>query len=273
MDKDCVADSVAIPDALSETSAEATAVGRELAAAYKRLADHYRDGWGLTAAEADTRARGADGGDDGRAADRARTLARPADEVSWWELSHLAEHDPDTLTMMWDRIKAEARAELATGHRTAAALEWHGSPWDRARFLALRAAFTADVVPRGAVEVALVDALAQSFDAYLRWTERCTTRAESEGRTEDARLSREGSWQPPRVSVDAAIEQAATFAERAHKRFLLTLRALHDARRLPAAVVVTNAGQINVGGQQVNIASSPPRCERACAGAESPGKF
>ena len=32
---------------------------------------------------------------------------------------------------------AEARAELASGPRAAAALEWRGSPWQRAQFLTI----------------------------------------------------------------------------------------------------------------------------------------
>jgi hypothetical protein len=35
--------------------------------------------------------------------------------------------------------------------------------------------------------------------------------------------------------------------------FLRTLRALRDLRRWGSPVIVQNAGQVNVGGQQVNL--------------------
>lgn len=248
-------DRIPAPDPSGElVSADVGSLARELAAAYRQLVYHYREGWGLPAVEADAKARSTDDSAEEVAAAAQRTLDRPADEVGWWELAHLAERDPDRMAAVWGRIKAEACDEFASGHRAARALEWGGTPWDRARFLALRNAFRADVRPRGAVEAALVDALAESFDAYLKWTERLSARAESEGQTEDAKLQKEGYWQPPRLGVNEAIEQAATFAERAHRRFLLTLRALHELRRAPG-VAIAHVGQVNIGGQQLNVAA------------------
>jgi hypothetical protein len=44
-------------------------------------------------------------------------------------------------------------------------------------------------------------------------------------------------------------------AERYHGRFLRTLKALRDLRRYAPTVIVKRAGQVNVGGQQVNVAA------------------
>ena len=63
-----------------------------------------------------------------------------------------------------------------------------------------------------------------------------------------------GHRKPPRVSDFQAVEQAAAMVDRFNKIFLRTLRAFRDLRRYSPAVVVQNAGQVNVGGQQVNIA-------------------
>ncbi|MFL5760620.1 MAG: hypothetical protein ACJ789_12910 [Thermomicrobiales bacterium] len=98
--------------------------------------------------------------------------------------------------------------------------------------------------------------LANSFELYLNWSERLIMRAECEGQIEDDKLKREGYWQPPRIGTAEAIEEAAVMAERAHKIFLQTLRALQDMRRVPGLHVAT-AGQINIGSQQVNIAPTP----------------
>ncbi len=44
-------------------------------------------------------------------------------------------------------------------------------------------------------------------------------------------------------------------AERFHRMYVRTLRAMKDHRRYTGPVVVQNAGQVNVGGQQLNLAS------------------
>ena len=50
------------------------------------------------------------------------------------------------------------------------------------------------------------------------------------------------------------MEEAAAMADRFHRMFLRTLRALRDLRRYGGPVIVQQAGQVNVGGQQVNVA-------------------
>jgi hypothetical protein len=53
------------------------------------------------------------------------------------------------------------------------------------------------------------------------------------------------------------VSQFAAMVDRFNRIFLRTLRALRDLRRYaPATVVVQNAGQVNVGGQQVNMAAA-----------------
>jgi hypothetical protein len=41
--------------------------------------------------------------------------------------------------------------------------------------------------------------------------------------------------------------------DRFNRIFLRTLRALRDLRRYTPAVIVQNAGQVNIGEQQVNV--------------------
>jgi hypothetical protein len=58
-----------------------------------------------------------------------------------------------------------------------------------------------------------------------------------------------------RLSYAEAIEQAVSMAERAHKRFLQTVKMLHELQRSAPSLYVANAGQINVGRQQVNLSA------------------
>ncbi len=241
-----------VPAASVESGDEVLSVARELAHGYATLVESYRESWGITHAEADAKARG-DGGDRSWVE---KYLTDPPDQLSWWSLSSLVEHDPDKGYAAWERVKQEARKELESGHRAARALEWDGSPWERARFLALRETFRAEWQPRGGIEATLVDTLAQAHSTYLFWLERLHIQAASEGKVEDAKLKKEGYWQPPRLGTSEALEQSAAMAERFNRLFLRTLRALRDLRRYTGPVIVQQAGQVNVGAQQVNLAAS-----------------
>lgn len=242
-------DLVAIPRIDDPTPAdELGSLARELARGYAELVASHRRSWGVGPAEAEEKAR-----DHGEWA-VAAIERDPPDQVSWWTLSAAMERDPEAVRRAWERVKAEARAELQSGHRTARSLEWGRTPWDRARFLAVRESFTADWRPRGGVEAALVDVLAQSFAAYLLWTERLNLYHETQCQTEDVKQKNDGYWMPPRLGEARWLDWCAGQAEAAHRRFLMTLKALHELRRLPA-VFVAGAGQVNVGAQQVNVAA------------------
>ena len=65
----------------------------------------------------------------------------------------------------------------------------------------------------------------------------------------------EGRWEPQTISGTEAIDQAAAMVERFNAMFLRTLKALRDLRRQVPGVMVQNATQVNVGQQQVNVAT------------------
>jgi hypothetical protein len=186
------------------------------------------------------------------ALERVRTT--PPDQLSWSTLSQAARHDPAVTLEVWEQIKGAARQELSSGHRTAKSLERAGTPWDRARFLALREAFRDDWQPRGGVESALIDLLTQSFSAYLQWSERLSLYIDSQCETEDVKLKRDGYWMPPRVTEAKWMTWCAEQANAAYRRFLMTVKSLQDLRRLPS-VSIASVGQVNVAQQQVNVSS------------------
>ena len=64
-----------------------------------------------------------------------------------------------------------------------------------------------------------------------------------------------GRRESPRLSDAQAVDQAAAMVERLHGMFLKTLEALQGLRRGAPRVVVRRAGQVNVGGPQVNVAA------------------
>jgi len=232
---------------------EVETLAMELARAYRRMAAFYRDHMELSGPEADARARGADDTPEDAARDLARIRDRPPDQVSWFDLTRLAERHPEDMAAIWQRLKETARQEFASGHRSADALEWQGSPWERARFLAIRDSFRADGPPPSGIEAALVDSAAEAFSTYLEWTESHIRMVSVDMKHEEHRSEQYGEWQPQRLSYAESVDRAARMAEQAHTRFLRTVKMLHEVRKLSPAVYVGHAGQINVGHQQVNV--------------------
>lgn len=241
---------------------EAGSLAVELAHAYQQMAAFYHHQLELTVPDADRRARGRDMTPDEAAEDTERIVTRPPDQISWFDINRLADRNPHEAVALWTRLKAQARDELASGHRTADALEWQGRPFGRARFLALRDSFRGDTPPQGGIEAALVDSAAEAFGDYLEWTEHLHMLSSVDMESERTRAERDGHWRPQRLSYAAAIDNASRMAERAHTRFLRTVKTLHEVRRMVATIYVSQAGQINVGSQQVNIAASPDDPDR-----------
>jgi hypothetical protein len=231
-----------------------TSLASELASAYKQMVAFYHHQLELALPDADRRARGLDSTPEEAAADLARIRDRPPDQVPWFDLNRLVDRDPDAFAEVWSQIKRQARQELASGQRTAKALTWDGSPWDRARFLALRDSFREPIPPQSGIEAALVDSAAEAFADYLECSEYLHMQLGTEVTGERDRLARDGSWEPQRLSFAEAIERSSKLVERAHQRFLRTLKMLHEWRRSAPTLYVGSAAQINVGQQQVNVA-------------------
>jgi hypothetical protein len=151
---------------------EAGTLARELAAAYKGLVEQYKQGWGLTPAEAVAKA------EELSPHYEADIVKGPADQVSWHGLEHVARTDPEAAAGRWQEVQAEALAALRSGHRAAKAMEGYGSnAWARAQFLAVRRELAEGWQPRNGVERQLIDTMAQAQTAYLYWLEALTFRS------------------------------------------------------------------------------------------------
>ncbi len=233
---------------------ETASLARKMAREYDAMVRYYRKHYGITAAEADQKAQELLAMNP----EQELALTLPLDQVSWWSINALAQRDPEKAQRAWERLKAEARAELATGHRAAIAAEgFCVGPWARARVLAIRQAMIDDWQPRPGIEAALVETLATAQSGYLFWLERLMMRASSDAQMEEADLDAEGKWRPTRIPQAAATEEAAAMMDRFNRIFLRTLRALRDLRRYVPTVTITGAQQVNIGQQQVNLAGAP----------------
>jgi len=225
-------------------------LAREMGRAYQEMLTYYSKE--MSPAEADARTR------DPAGADLERMLETPADQLSWWALGRIAGRDPEQARTLWERAITQAFHELASGHRAAKSVEATSSPWERAQFLAILESFVTDLQPRGGVESALVDTLAQAHTMSLRWLARLTVLSNTEGQRQDREIEEDGVWRPATVDTAAALDQAAAMVDRFNRLFTRTLRALRDLRRYTPQMVVQNVGQLNLAQSQVNIGRTEP---------------
>jgi hypothetical protein len=169
----------------------------------------------------------------------------------------LAEHDPALMLECWRAINQLAMDELFAGFRAHRAIATqHETPWEQAEFLALRSSFILEWQPRGVLEMTLIDTLAQAQTLYERWLRRLLEATALQTEQTRSLHSYRGAKEPPRISDAQAVEQAAQMVERFHRMFLRALRQLGDLRRYTPTpgVTIQNADQVNIGGQQVNVA-------------------
>jgi hypothetical protein len=214
---------------------------RELIRSYKREYD-------LTTAEALAKAREG-------VLTEVDALERPTSAVMWYHRESLFERDPQRGLERWEEIKRAARDDLSSGLRSCQAVDIPGStPWNRAQYLALRQELMDGWQPRNGVERQLVEAMAQARTAAEFWLKLMMARAARDAAMEEATMFHKRKWEPPGVTGFQVIDQAGAMVDRFNRMFLRSLRALRDLRRWPSPVFVQNAGQVNVGQQQVNVA-------------------
>ena len=190
------------------------------------------------------------------------------ESLDWWNIAILFGRDQEQAERIWKLLKQEARREFMSGHRVASVSEtgdWQREPWKRARFLAIRDGFVEQWKPSGAIELAMIDTMAQAYNEYLYWSEethrRSTTEMKMSQELDEDRYYKgaKGNWIPPRVGEQNAIEHAMQMMDRYNKLFLRTLRQLRDFRRYSTPITINNPQQVNIaadGGKQVNVAEA-----------------
>jgi hypothetical protein len=212
---------------------EARMRARETAAAYHSKVLGLKHQLGLSAEEAITEADKPTG-----LSAMFRIMDLPPEAVTWEDLQALIGNTGERSAARWETIKRAALEELRSGDRAGGVLQGHDPhPFRLARFLAIREELADGWQPRNGIERQLIDQMAQAEVMANAWLER---------------LALDASLADPE-----AAEKAGAMVERFHKMFVRTLRALHDLRKLPLAVFVQNAGQVNVGHQQVNMTQQP----------------
>lgn len=197
------------------------------------------------------------------------------DTLNFVDLQELHSFAPRVAEGFWEMTKLEGRSEFESGHLAANItfpVGYMKGMWNIARYLGVRESFIDDWKPKGGIEIAMVDMLAQSWFQWQYWLEQTVKRSETRERLPHpdyaewlARRDREfkangwtdGFWNRPYVSEQQALDSAVQMADRFNRIFMRTLRQLRDLRRY-SPVTINNPNQVNIaaeGGQQVNLSS------------------
>ena len=224
--------------------AEINAVADEMAKAYRNMLKYYIREYKMSPADAMKYM------DDQGVSDEwiEQIKQTPARQLSWKQLADMEEHTPGSSVAKWEEVKAEMREYVFNGSLASDVLR-DTSPIERAKYGALLESLCMDWQPRSGIEHALMEQMALSLMRTLEW---------------QRILSNWTNWidfdckddKMPRVSTAEAIGRATEMIDRFNRMFLRTLRSLRDLRRYNAPVIVQNAGQVNVGGQQINVAQA-----------------
>jgi hypothetical protein len=191
----------------------------------------------------------------------AALLAKPAEDVTFFDLERIARADPARSAARWGEVKATAARDLASGWTAARALEpLGGSAWKRAEFHALRHQFRQAWPPRNGGEALLIDQLAQYEIIRQKWVGVLVTMS-SDSRTILTMQHPPNSREKPRPMTAAdATREALAAVERLQRLVHGTLRMLLALRRGMGPLVVHRAGQVNVAaGPQLNVSQTAER--------------
>ena len=203
-------------------------------------------------------------------------MGQPLENLHFVDLAKLFSFAPRVAERFWENAKREGRNEFESGHLAANVtfpVGYMKGLWNIARYLGVRESFLDDWNPKGGIEIALVDMLAQTYFQWQYWIEQTVLRSETRPReehheyrkwkqwnekTKNAKSWQDGYWFPPYVSEQQAVEYAVQMADRFNRIFMRTLRQLRDLRRY-SPVTINNPNQVNIaadGGQQVNVSKT-----------------
>lgn len=195
-------------------------------------------------------------------AERAHRLrSRPHRTLAWDDLATIRKHLGDgARDELWDEICARAFSNLESGDSAAEVVlrDYDNGPYDRARFLLMRASIIEEWQPRPGMEAMLVDHLVQAQWAYEQWMAQHLQMTTVPSLPEPdicAGAKARGAWYPPMLSTVEAQQHSLAMATRWQNQVLKIVRHLRDLRR-HRQVLIQNAGQVNVGAQQVNVLES-----------------
>lgn len=211
-----------------------------------------------------------------------KLMCLPLENLNFVDLQELHSFAPRVAEKFWERAKKEGRAEFESGHLAANISFPTGylkKLWNIARYLGVRESFIQDWHPKGGIELALVDVLAQSWFQWQYWLEQTVKRSQTSERAEHPEYTKwmeqrqeefrlrgwtEGHWTRPFVTEQQALEHAVQMADRFNRIFMRTLRQLRDLRRY-SPVTINNPSQVNIasdGGRQINqIQTNQPEPE------------
>ena len=178
-----------------------------------------------------------------------------AESLQWGELGALIAQDQEEGLRAWQAVLRVAHEHLDSGTRAFDIVSYDRSPWFMAQFRVILRSFEEAWKPKDAIELALVEMLAQSFVSYGFWQSAVSAFGSQDYKTDFQTWEHEKGYIHNPDQKDKMLERAYQMADRYHRQFLRGLRTMRDLRRFTVPVI-NNGGQVNIatdGGQQVNV--------------------
>ncbi len=175
------------------------------------------------------------------------------EDVSWFNLTELWQHDEAAGRALWTQIQQTAMGELRAGRTGAQVIEGSRErPMARAEYLAVWQALADGLQPQTGADHLLIDSMAQALMLQRHWLKRVVETESLDAIRRGDQGYRDG-YAPPRLDEAAAVDRATAMQDRFHRQFLRLLTAYRDQRRVFGTFVVAG-GQVNIateGGQQL----------------------
>lgn len=114
-------------------------------------------------------------------------MALPVESLNFVDLQELHSFAPRVAERFWERAKREGRKEFESGHLAANItfpVGYMKQLWNIARYIGVRESFIDDWNPKGGIEVALIDMMAQTYFQWQFWLEQTVKRSETRPREE-----------------------------------------------------------------------------------------
>lgn len=186
-----------------------------------------------------------------------RALDGPASHMDWQDFEYIeSAFGEEARLSRWSDVVEDQRLALESGEAGAEIVMPNATPAENARYIVIRQGLIDEWQARPGSEMLLIDMLAQTRFLYELWLRRHVFEATHDctGLTASERERRKyGEWFPPRVSEADEVALSASMVTKFQNQFMKLLRSLRDLRRMSTSLVIHQAGQVNVGQQQVNL--------------------
>ncbi|MCL4464421.1 MAG: hypothetical protein M1389_00040 [Chloroflexi bacterium] len=177
-----------------------------------------------------------------------------------WELRGYKTYREVDSREEWEDLVAEAGEDLDSAKFLSrmATRQPDKPARDVARVVALRRRLAKELKATSMVELMLVDLLVGNYQMQLEWWELLGMKTEVLHRMPTRSRTRREHDAVEQTYFTQLAEHVVPVLDRLNRQFLRTVKAYRDLKTSPMTVNINGAKQVNLGQQQINLASAEP---------------